>query len=182
MKINLNNPLRNVLCFTQLFDYLICALLLGTILAALFSVSTKFPDILIDAKYYFTWGMSIITCIAIALRIVSLREEIPLQTYCRFLEYGIIIACSCQAIFFFMQIAGIILPYCEYGAGSFENVAGFASCLAISLPIGWNPANKNSKCKNILLYFSKAICIIAIIYSQSRTGVICVVVSLVSIK
>lgn len=178
MKINLNHLLRKFLCFAQLFDYLICALLLGTILAAIFSASTIFPDMLIDAKYYFTWGMGIITCIAIALRIVCLREEIPLQTYCRFLELGIIITCSCQALFFLSQTAAIILPYCEYGAGSFENVAGFASCLAISLPIGWNPANKNSKCKTFLLYISKAICIIAIIYSQSRTGVICIVVLL----
>lgn len=84
MKINLNHPLRKGLCFAQLFDCLICTLLLGTILAAIFSVSAIFPDKLIDAKYFFTWGMSIITCITIALRIVCTKKRLPLQTYYKF--------------------------------------------------------------------------------------------------
>lgn len=176
MKINLNHSLRKGLCFAQLFDSLICTLLLGTILAAIFSVSAKFPDKLIDAKYFFTWGMSIITCITIALRIVCTKNRLPLQTYYKFIEFSIVLACTFQALFFLVQATGIILPYCEYGVGSFENTAGLASCLSISLPICWNLTNKNSKIKTILLYISKTICIIAIIYSQSRTGIICIIV------
>lgn len=176
MKISSNHPLRKGLCFAQLFDCLICTLLLGTILAAIFSVSAIFPDKLIDAKYFFTWGMSIITCITISLRIVCTKKRLPLQTYYKFIEFSIVLACTFQALFFLVQTTGIILPYCEYGVGSFENTAGLASCLSISLPISWNLTNKNSKIKTILLYISKAICIIAIVYSQSRTGIICIIV------
>lgn len=176
MKISSNHPLRKGLCFAQLFDCLICTLLLGTILAAIFSVSAIFPDKLIDAKYFFTWGMRIITCITISLRIVCTKKRLPLQTYYKFIEFSIVLACTFQALFFLVQTTGIILPYCEYGVGSFENTAGLASCLSISLPISWNLTNKNSKIKTILLYISKAICIIAIVYSQSRTGIICIIV------
>lgn len=174
MKINLNKLLRKAFCFAQLFDALICILLLGTILASIFSASTIFPDMLIDAKYYFTWEMGIITCITIALRIIFIGKALPLFTYCNFFEFSVVLACSSQALLFLAQKIGITLPYYEYGAGSFDNVAGLASCLAISLPIGWNLTSKSNKIKVTLLWLSKVICGIAIILSQSRTGIICI--------
>lgn len=145
-----------------------------TVISSIFSVSLLFPDMLIDAKYYFTCGAAIIVYLAWALRCLILPKcsDFSLEVW---IESTIWAACSVQAIFFMLQKAGICQPYNEFGAGSFENVAGLSSCLSFSLLMGWNLLGKMSNIVRFAFYVSKAFCISAIVWSQSRTGILCVI-------
>ena len=166
-------PTTSCLSLSTGLDNLVYLLITGTIIASIFSVSSLFPDILIDAKHYFTWILGLLTGMALSIRLCC-KKAIQKDTFVRNLEVIILITCTFQALLFMLQRLGIHLHY-DCNAGSFDNIAGFASCLSISLPIGWRLLKCNKVAVEIIVYIAKAICIIAIVWSQSRTGMICVV-------
>lgn len=86
----------------------------------------------------------------------------------------ILVACTAQAIFFLLQQINLLLLDSINGAGSFDNVAGFASCLVLGLPVGENLLRNGTSRQKWLVGASKVICIIAIVWAQSRAGMLCV--------
>lgn len=59
--------------------------------------------------------------------------------------------------------------------GSFDNTAGYASCLAFSIPLclrDWRVYSRWTRCVIIL---TKVVCIVAILFSESRAGMLCLV-------
>ncbi len=154
-------------------DCTITLLAVCTVVASIFSASDLFPDILIDAKFYFTYGLAAVTGTIWASRTL-LSSKVQTFPLAALLESTFWIVCTAEAIFFTLQKIGIILPYNKFGAGSFENVAGFSSCLSFSLLMGWETMEKWNKPIQWLFYVSKVICIITIIWAQSRTGMLCI--------
>lgn len=157
-------------------EWLLLLLSFCTITASIFSTSTAFPDMLIDAKYYATWGFGIVAVCYIALYSIIFPKRILATQYANGIETSAMVVCIAQAVFFLLQKLGLAETYNEYGAGSFENIAGFASCLSISLPLGWQVCKNRGKTAQSFLYLSKILCIIAIVWSQSRTGMLCAIV------
>lgn len=87
----------------------------------------------------------------------------------------ILVACTAQAILFLLQQAGILPLHSINGAGSFDNVAGFASCLVLGLPVGENLLKKGPPLQKWTIVATKVISIIAIVWAQSRAGMLCVI-------
>lgn len=87
----------------------------------------------------------------------------------------ILVVCTAQAILFLLQKADVLPLYSINGAGSFDNIAGFASCLVLGLPIGENLLKSGAPIQKWIVAVSKVISIVAIVWAQSRTGMLCVI-------
>lgn len=87
----------------------------------------------------------------------------------------ILMACTAQAIFFLLQKTNVLPLYSINGAGSFDNIAGFASCLVLGLPIGEKQLKNGAPLQKWTVITSKIICIIAIVWAQSKAGILCVI-------
>ena len=87
----------------------------------------------------------------------------------------ILMACTAQAIFFLLQKTNVLPLYSINGAGSFDNIAGFASCLVLGLPIGENLLRNGTSLQKWIVITSKVVCIIAIVWAHSRAGILCVI-------
>ncbi len=63
--------------------------------------------------------------------------------------------------------------YGRFTAGSFDNVAGLASCLCIGLPVGLRLLRRGRRWQRVVLAACKALSVAAIVASGSRTGLLC---------
>ena len=109
-------------------------------LSAVFAVSRKFPDTMIEPKWLATvllavaWGIFHCACRFWGRRKEENGSVLPV------VELAIVVVCGLQATFFLLQKVGAAPPYGQFTAGSFGNVAGFASCICLSFPLGWQQA------------------------------------------
>lgn len=163
----------------KIWDITIALIILSAIAASIFAACDVFPDKLIDSKYYTTYGLICLLSIILVPRLY-IKHQIPHNLFTQTFIWGTSAICTAQATFFICQKIGLAPLYCQFGAGSFENVAGFASCLAFSLPLGMSLRRKglHNFLSHILL-LSKIICIIAILWSESRTGMLCILAWLI---
>ena len=167
MALNLNKALK-VLLFT-----ILC-------FGSLFLTSSKFVDSYTSPKWYF----SIFCCSALIIVLIveylftkgktnSKNSVLDIR-----IAFGVIMYTSvCQAIFGLLQYVGLFKAYYIYKVtGSFDNPAGFAACLCVSYPIClYFLLDKNQKLKYSALVSTLTI-ILAIILSESRTGILCIVI------
>lgn len=156
-------------------------LTVSTVFSSVFAVSEDFPNPLMDAKVYATAICAIAT---MALGVWSLLFQEKKKSWASFvfvMEGTVTTVCTAQAVFFLLQKLCIVGNYGELTAGSFDNVAGLASCLCLSLPMGWRWKDKLATPWRMVLLIAKVLCILAIICSGSRTGVICVITLLLLI-
>ena len=154
-------------------SFAFCALVLG---ASVFTVSAGLPDALIEPKWYSASAAVIFAGIVLAVvRIVRPLVVRFDQVWSGF-EAACVATATAQAAFYVLQTIGVFPPYGRFTAGSFDNVAGLASCLGISLPVGMRWLGRGNRWLAVAIVASKAVCVVSIALSGSRTGLLCVAV------
>ena len=81
-----------------------------------------------------------------------------------------------QAAYFVLQECGATVAYGRFTAGCFDNVAGLASCLGLSLPVGMEWLRGGCKLRQVAVVAGKGLCVVALFLSGSRTGMLCMAV------
>lgn len=179
MKTEKVNKNRISIYLIKVLDTASILLVIAAFFSSVFSVSTLFPEAVIDAKYFFTCVLLVVAGILISLRLMITTSYIHMALFNyteKWIEIAALAICVAQALFYIFQEIGDIRPYGDYVAGSFDNIAGLASCLSLSLPLGNYLMDGSNKSLKVILYTTKMICIAAIFLTQSRTGMLCVVV------
>lgn len=117
------------------------------------------------------------TIIAITLSIQTLYHCSIHRTWnINYLIATILIICTTQASYGILQYINVFKNNSMIGLiGSFDNPAGFASCLCISLPLGFNLFVRNNIAIKCCIILMSIIIIFAILLSQSRTGIITII-------
>ena len=142
--------------------------------AATFTVSDATPDRMIEPKWYAAGAAAIVGLFTLAAVRLACPKALRFGSLWRGSEAACIAVCTTQAALFFMQKAGLAESYGRFTAGSFDNVAGLASCLAINLPMGAEWMRSGKPWRRITVAACKAVCIAAIAASGSRPGLLCV--------
>ena len=153
--------------------YLIRISIICLLFSTVFVVSNSFPDAMNAPKWYY--GMAFLIIVGLLYAIYSLfilRKNIKVN-YLQFTENTTCIVCGLQSVLFLLQIVNVIPKYGEFSVGSFGNVAGCASCLCLSLPLGWRFVKNYDVVFKIFFYLFKFLCLLAILLSGSRTGTLC---------
>lgn len=151
------------------------------LLAAIFTISELFPDKLIESKWYIGGIAALVGCIVIAILRLSFPAFMDFCLMWAGFEAACMMVCTIQAVFFLLQKIGFIVSYGHFIVGSFDNVAGLASCLGIGLPMGIKWFYNDSRWKQVVTLICKTVCITAIVVSGSRTGLLCVGVCLIMV-
>ena len=159
--------------YKELIHKFVC-LLLPT--ASVFAVSRSFPDAMIEPKWFAAGLATLIIGLLWALYTLFSKESLRTCRLIAAFEISTTIVCSAQALLFLLQEIGVISAYGRFTAGSFDNVAGFASCLCLSIPLGYRLLGSYGRIYNVFFWSCKAICAIAVILSASRIGIVCLIV------
>jgi O-antigen ligase len=89
-------------------------------------------------------------------------------------EKIVLFVCTLVAVTGILQVCNIIPMHDFFAVGNFDNLAGFSACVSLSWPFCFdNWPNKGNK-EKIVIVICKAIVVISIIISQSRTGALCI--------
>ena len=144
--------------------------------AAVFTVSHLFPDEMIEPKWYAAGAVALVAGFVLA----SLRLAMPSAVRFAPLWAGFMAACiavcAAQAAYFVLQECGAAVAYGRFTAGSFDNAAGLASCLGLSLPVGMEWLRGGCKLRQVAVVAGKGLCVVALFLSGSRTGMLCMAV------
>lgn len=79
-----------------------------------------------------------------------------------------------EAVLFLFQIMNLSNHCYNTSIGSFDNTAGFASCIALSFPIGFVHYSTYTRYKKLLFICLKVTCFVAVLLSESRIGLLCI--------
>lgn len=94
----------------------------------------------------------------------------------KFINISIIGSCVLQAEYGLLQYFHLVYSSSNFPiVGSYDNPAGFAACLAVSFPLVFTLAKYSTQCK-IFALFSGIIMAIAVSLSESRAGVISIII------
>lgn len=140
------------------------------LISSIFIYSHQFTDPYILTK----WLSTILVLLGMGL-CCSIRMLIgkPLRINISFVGISILLACSVEAIYGLSQYFKILSINSVYDlTGSFDNPAGFASCLCASLPFCVFLIQNNKKYIQYLGWFLAGIIALSIVLSQSRAGII----------
>lgn len=159
--------------YKVLIHKFVCLLLLT---ASVFTVSRSFPDAMIEPKWFAAGLATLIFGLLWALNTLFSKESLRTCRLIAAFEISTTIVCSSQALLFLLQEIGVISAYGRFTAGSFDNVAGFASCLCLSIPLGYRLLGSYGRIYKVFFWTCKAICAIAVILSASRIGIVCLIV------
>lgn len=119
-------------------------------------------------------NIHILSLIAFILIYFSFRL-IP-SDYLKYIDVLILCVCGTQACYGLMQYTGILDTYKIFRiVGSYDNPAGFAACLSAGLPFCLLAISKSSW-KLYIGILTLMIFVLAIILSESRTGLIAVII------
>lgn len=143
------------------------------LVASLFAVSKSFPDWLIEPKWYATLVVACV-CLFVEMALRLVRTSEGEYTLLGRFEVLATLTCGVQAVYGLSQSAGVVRFYGYLPAGSFENVAGFASCLCLSIPLGWRLFSSFSNWQKVAFIACKLSCVVAVFVSGSRTGALCI--------
>ncbi|NPD93263.1 O-antigen ligase family protein [Xylanibacter muris] len=154
---------------------IICAL---PVAASVFTAGKWFSDYMIMPKWY---GMIIMLALSITilctLRIAGMCKGLSSEKLWTQMEKAVMTVCALQALFMISQHYGIIPPYGMYTTGSFENAAGFASCMALSMPLALRRLTETGYKGKCIIITYILLCVTAVVCSGSRTGILCIIVS-----
>ena len=151
-------------------------------LGSVFLTSEKFVNTENAVKFYITIFALFIVLILLLLRSSDLKFELKEITSFIVLK-GFYIVGIIQSIYGILQFVGKYPSNHNSFAvtGSFDNPAGFVAVLAILFPIGVFWIIKSNKLEQRLVFFSAGLILFSIIISGSRTGLLAVIFSTISI-
>ena len=104
--------------------------------ASVFTVSALLPDELIEPKWYAACLVAMAGGTVLAALRLARPGSMGFAALWRGFGAACVVVCTAQAALFLLQEAGMVRAYGRFTAGSFDNVAGLASCLCIGLPVG----------------------------------------------
>lgn len=138
-----------------------------TSIGSFFAVSNAFTDAYILPKWLcLSMGVAFISAYC-GGKLVSKNKRLYLYT--DLIYQSIVIVCMMQALLGIVQYFDFFRICTNFPVvGSFENPAGFVSCICAGLPLGYQFFNK----KNPYHWICVVISFIAILLSYSRTGLI----------
>ncbi len=149
----------------------------GSMLMTLVIVSSVFPTTVwfTDSMTFPKW---LCTCVSvlILLAVGSLFKffRVPgLFLSTKGFSIGVTIVCAMESLLFMAQQLSHVSKSGVAIAGSFDNVAGFASCLVLSLPWGMSGIRNQRPMVKWLLIVAKTLCVIGLVCSGSRLGMLC---------
>lgn len=158
--------------------FAVCAMVMS---ASVFTVSALLPDDMIEPKWYAAFFAAIVGGIVLSvMRLAGVRNMNFSLLWNGFVAACVVVS-TAQAVLFLLQETGCVRTYGKFTAGSFDNVAGLASCLALSFPVGIGWVEYGRMWRRLVVAACKLVCVIAIIVSGSRTGLLCVGVSLIMV-
>jgi|WetSurMetagenome_2_1015567.scaffolds.fasta_scaffold77893_1 O-antigen ligase len=140
---------------------------------ALFVNSNNYTDNYIMPKLLVSILLASIIIIVFSFQMLSHRSLKKIWNP-RYLVYTILITCIGEAIYGLLQYTHLIIGNNIYKGvtGSFDNSAGFASCLCLGLPFVFSLDKFASKRNIYLIILVLCIAIVAIILSKSRSGLV----------
>ena len=118
----------------------------------------------------------LISCLFLYIFFRYVSHESPLLSIFNIL---IVVFCAIQALYGISQYFGMLLSAYSFPiVGSFDNPAGFAACLSVGFPFGLFLL-KHSGWKRYLVVVSLFIISASIVLSESRSGIITIICSIV---
>lgn len=131
----------------------------------------------ITSKWYFTLFVGLISIIILSIKSLSGKK---IQVNILTLSYVIVAACFFQALYGIAQWFNHTPSVNNYKIiGSFDNPAGFASCLSIGLPFVLICLKYIKKrLFSVAMYTLAIIIFIAVILSESRSGIISITIAI----
>lgn len=134
-----------------------------------------------DETLYPKWAATIL--IICFISIIGITKKTSFHKYFskELFEYDMVFLSAIQCIILYLQENCLVPKIVEYSFGSFDNVAGFVSYICLTLPLGVNIFNKGERATRVALLVCKTITIFAILYSESRIGIICCAIFLIMI-
>lgn len=144
-----------------------------TIFISIWGYSERFTDCIIIPKWLFSIFGTLLTIIwYTANRLLGGNIQISVS----FIKYNFIAVVCLQAIYGILQKTGVsIYTPTYYEVGSFDNPAGFASCLCMGLPFTSLLLFNRRRFIHITGCVLIGIIAIAVILSSSRAGIISIV-------
>ncbi len=147
---------------------------------AQWGVSRQFVESELSAKWYWTILFATFGCVAWAIFAqLANKKKWNVDSHNIFASLsGVIVLCAfLQAIYGILQGSGVCMAYNGFKVtGSFDNPAGYASALAISVPFGLYLWGYTDKYKRLFAGISLLFIVAAVILSDSRAGMLSVVV------
>lgn len=148
-----------------------------TVMSSILAVSNVFCDYMMAMKRYASMGGAI-GCVVVVVFMSSVQKiHCDFYDFLRKVSWAIIVSCTLEILFVFGQLVGLFGRLSEFGIGTFDNVAGFSSCICFGLAFLIREFG-NSKKADLLLAFVALLFLSAVLYSMSRTallslGVVC---------
>ncbi len=151
------------------------------LIATVFSTDRSMPDALIMPKWFATIMLGISGVWLLALLSLCSKTTKPKGKIFFKVEILILLVCTMQAGYGLLCELPCMDGIRSGAIGSFDNPAGYASCLVFSLPIGLRHWKDYDRWNRYLIVSSKLICICAIVVSGSRAGILCVVLCMMMV-
>ena len=157
-----------LLLVTKVIGFVLVALV---IVSSVFPTSTWFTDSLTFPKWLCTW-VSVILLLAVGSLFRFFRIPVPFLCTKGF-SISVTISCALESLLFMAQQLSMVSKSGLATTGSFDNAAGFASCLALSLPLGVSEIKKHRPVIKWMMIVGKALCVMGVVCSGSRVGILC---------
>lgn len=141
------------------------------VLSSVFPTSTGLTDSMTLPKWLCSLASALLLVVAWSLS-RFFRKHVPFLHADGFFVV-VTLACALESLLFLAQQLSMVPKSGMATAGSFDNVAGFASCLALSLPLGISKIRSQRPVVKWLLIVAKALCVIGVVGSGSRVGMLC---------
>lgn len=155
---------------------------ISVFLGSVFLTSEKFVNTENSIKFYFTLISVFIGVIFLLIKSSNMTLEVQKITSTTVMK-GLFIVGVFQSLYGILQYIGKYPSNHNSFAvtGSFDNPAGFIAVLSLLFPIGIFWCIKSKKLEQRFVFFSVGLIIFSIIISGSRTGLLAVIISTISI-
>lgn len=159
--------MRTLNCTEIIGDFLVFLIVIGsTMLCCPF-----FTDEVLYPKWFLT---IIASCLLLIVYLYSVNNKKALNF--KHFEICVILISVFECILMFLQEFEWIAKPKNYVLGSFDSVAGFVSFICLTLPFGLRKMLCKKRVIKVLIILSKILCVSAIVYIESRIGMMCIFV------
>lgn len=160
----------------RIITYTIALLIFLFIGTSILSVSDLFPDELIDSKWYMSVGSGLLMLLFFFGLGMIKPKQLKWDVIDKSFVYAVLTACFIESVYILLQEIGAVAKIGLFTTGNFDNAAGAVSALCLGLPLGMCIKKRQNKYLLSVLIPMQIICIVAVIFSGSRTGLICLCV------